>query len=166
MRHGLDVTRRSVLHGLIWIGAIALARPVRTLCALGKEGPHDPLAVRLARVFTHAASAAVIGWEYLRVVPREADAALLVDLICSRWPSRRQEFDDLDATRCLELLLLRQRQDFERGRTVTVHGWILSETEARLCALAALGEGNRDRVANRRGRGRLAVERTPDERQA
>lgn len=166
MRHDLGVTRRTVLQGLVRYGTIALARPVRTVWALVKESPRDPLAARLTSVFSHPASAAVVGWEYLRVVPREADAALLIDLISSRSPSRRRAIDNPDATRRLELLLLRQQEDFERGRTVTVHGWILSETEGRLCALAALAEGNRDRAADRRGSGRLAVGRTPDERQA
>jgi hypothetical protein len=32
------------------------------------------------------------------------------------------------------------RNDFGAGRTVTVTGWMLSETEARLCTLAALEE--------------------------
>jgi hypothetical protein len=30
------------------------------------------------------------------------------------------------------------REDFGAGRTVTVAGWMFSETEARICALAAL----------------------------
>lgn len=31
----------------------------------------------------------------------------------------------------------RIREDFARGRTVTVDGWVLSRTEAALCILAA-----------------------------
>jgi hypothetical protein len=36
------------------------------------------------------------------------------------------------------MLLHRHSQDFEHGRFVKVQGWILSVTEARLCALVAL----------------------------
>ena len=32
------------------------------------------------------------------------------------------------------------REDFVAGRTVTVHGWILSLTEARQCAFASLNQ--------------------------
>ena len=36
------------------------------------------------------------------------------------------------------LLTDRIQQDFREGRTVQVDGWILSETEAKLCALVAM----------------------------
>jgi hypothetical protein len=32
-----------------------------------------------------------------------------------------------------------RRDDFERGRTVLVNGWILGRTEALVCALVAIG---------------------------
>ena len=40
-------------------------------------------------------------------------------------------------TQCIDehTLLGRIRVDFERGDFVNLHGWLLSKTEARLCAL-------------------------------
>ncbi|MDA2917049.1 hypothetical protein MYX64_09465 [Nitrospinae bacterium AH_259_B05_G02_I21] len=92
----------------------------------------------MATIFTHKDSAAVIGQEYLRSVPEEADAPLLVDMICSSLPKRRADLVGADLEELRELLRHQQRHDFEYGRTVKVNDWILSETEVRLCALAAL----------------------------
>jgi hypothetical protein len=65
-----------------------------------------------------------IGRAYLELEPREADADRLLELILG----------DAPASRVLE----RVRLDFTEGRTVRLHGFILSRMEARLCALAAL----------------------------
>ena len=68
-------------------------------------------------------------------MPKEAEVYLLVDLTCGEnYP----EFTQADTKKLQEQLRLLQRQDFERGHTVKVQGWILSVTEARLCALATL----------------------------
>jgi hypothetical protein len=43
-----------------------------------------------------------------------------------------------DQARAIRALEQAVRQDFERGRTVQVEGWILSRTEADLCVLSLL----------------------------
>ena len=43
-----------------------------------------------------------------------------------------------DERRAIERLVRVVREDFERGRTVQVEGWILSRTEAELCVLTLL----------------------------
>jgi len=132
------ITRRSFLGVLSVLGAFGLTSPVRALAKLGESNAPDSLALKLAGVFPHKESAARVGREYLRCVPREADVHLLVDLICSFQEKRIAELSTADMAKLRELLLLQQRRDFEEGRIVHVHGWILSETEARLCALADL----------------------------
>jgi hypothetical protein len=92
----------------------------------------------LANFFIHKESASSVGIEYLKCVPKEADVHTLVHLIFSTKSELRTELNKADTNKFRKLLLLQQRQDFEHGRTVKVQGWILSETEARLCALAAL----------------------------
>ena len=84
----------------------------------------------------------MVGREYLRSVPEEEDARLLVDLICSGQAVGRADLVGADLKELREWLRHQQRQEFEHGRIVKVQGWILSETEARLCALAALVYGN------------------------
>ena len=65
-------------------------------------------------------------------------AWLWVSKCCSSRKDRRAELAKAERGKLRELLLAQQRQDFEHGRIVKVQGWILSETEARLCTLAAL----------------------------
>jgi hypothetical protein len=107
------------------------------LTKLGAPSAVDPLALSLAHFYIHNKSAKIVGLEYLRCVPREANVRLLVDLICSSRKERRVELAKASKQKRRKMLLLQQRQDFEQGRIVMVQGWILSETEARLCALAA-----------------------------
>jgi len=66
------------------------------------------------------------------------DAYQLVDLICSRQAGQCANLVEAGAVKLHELMRAQQRQDFEHDRVVKVQGWILSETEVRLCALAAL----------------------------
>ena len=66
----------------------------------------------------HQAAARTIGAAYLRAYPRDtlADARVIADL------PRAQ-------------IAARVREDFAAGRVVMLDGWMLSVTEARLCAL-------------------------------
>jgi hypothetical protein len=89
-------------------------------------------AVRLVAVFREPESARVIGRAYLRQAPEEADSARLVALI---HPGDCSSLGDAELRRAV---IARQRADFGSGRTVLLDGWLLSRTEARLCALAAL----------------------------
>lgn len=138
MNKYVRITRRSFLHTSVWLSAFGLSGAAHALIKLVASSTPDPLALSLASFFIHNESAKIIGLEYLRCAPREADARLLVDLICSCQAEHKLELAKADMEQRRELLLLQQRQDFERGRIVKVQGWILSETEVRLCALAAL----------------------------
>ena len=73
-----------------------------------------------------------IGLRYREQTPSERDAASLRAGIAGSgsWWS----FDE----RSRDGIARRVRADFERGRTVTVLGWVLSVTEARQCALYSL----------------------------
>jgi hypothetical protein len=74
-----------------------------------------------------------IGLRYRELTPSERDAASLRAGIAGSgsW------WSGLDG-RSHDGLARRVRADFERGRTVTVLGWVLSVTEARQCALYSL----------------------------
>lgn len=81
---------------------------------------------------------ASLGAAYLRDHPDETDPDVLVPAILNSSPQetgppigrqKPQSPRDLDA---------RIRSDFAHGRTVHVEGWVLSRTEARLCALSVL----------------------------
>jgi hypothetical protein len=135
-----DITRRSFMRTLLCRGAMFSFPPllVPIMTKIGKFRELDLLAMRLANFFAHKHSARIVGSEYLRCTPRETDIDLLVNLICAPWAGRYKELTSVDGGKLRELLTLQQRQDFEHGRIVNVQGWILSETEVRLCALAVL----------------------------
>jgi len=133
------VTRRSFLGALaFFIGGVGLKRLTLPFARVHQYSLDDPLASKLAKVFANKESATIVGREYLRNVAGEADARLLVDLICSGQADRRVDLLTADLKRLRGLLRIQQSEDFEHGRIVKVRGWILSETEVRLCALATL----------------------------
>ena len=125
------------MSALVYLGSFSLIQLGWPL-DFGTTGKTDALASKLANFYADKQSAKIIGLEYLRSVPSEANAGLLIDLICSFAREQRAEFAQADKQKLRELLLLRQHQDFELERVVNVRGWILSKTECRLCGLAAL----------------------------
>jgi hypothetical protein len=131
-------TRRQVLRVLLGLGAVCLVRRADLLTVDQGEGVDQLLSEKLTSLFHHKTSAAMIGLEYLRSRPNEADARQLTRLICSRWPGQLDERTFADARNIQKILLRQVREDFDKDRIVHVRGWILSETEARLSALAAL----------------------------
>lgn len=72
-----------------------------------------------------------IGTQYRAAVPRENTAAALRAAISE---SQHQKFSWIGSHSIEDQI----RDDFAAGRTVVVKGWILSETEARQCALYSL----------------------------
>jgi len=124
----LRLTRRGFLAGLA-AGVVGAALGLR----LYWSGARTPAgAERLASTLPHSDSAVRLGRRYLEGAPEEADAAHLIALI-GTLPAGTES----DAA-LRERLQARIRQDFIDGTTVAVDGWLLSLTEARLCALVSL----------------------------
>lgn len=140
MRDREGWTRREVL----LLGAVfgAPLVPWRTILERWTEradrtGSRSQL---LASLIRQQASASVIGEAYLAATPSEADAGTLVEAI----------FAGLDRAvagaagsapnpeKLRRALLDRVQRDFGEGATVSLEGWIVSRTEARLCGLARL----------------------------
>lgn len=138
MKIDTKITRRCFLRTLGCLSAFALIGSALDLAKFSASMVHDPIASRLTEVFIHKESAKIVGLEYLSCVPNERDVGLLTNLICSFQSEGCEEFAKADMVKRRKMLLDQQRKDFEHGRIVNVQGWILSETEARLCALAAL----------------------------
>jgi hypothetical protein len=97
-----------------------------------------PAGARLLTMLARPDSAAVVGRAFLAGRPAEADR----DRLAARLDQalRCQDCDPAQARAGpLRAALARQiRADFAGSRVVRVEGWVLSETEARLCGLAAL----------------------------
>jgi hypothetical protein len=132
-RRSLD--RRAFLAGS---GAIVAALAAPALASLFGCDRRPTLAQALVGFYSDPASAARIGRAVLAAVPAEATAEAVVAALAG---DRRAELEALAASDpgALRALLQKQhRSDFEDGRTVSIDGWVLSRTEARLCAVAAL----------------------------
>jgi hypothetical protein len=95
------------------------------------------LAEVVGRLFRDLESAQIVGAEYLRVRPDEADIAKIAGFI---FPEGLE--DAISSVEAFDVLTRhladKQRADFEYGRIVNISGWLLAETEARLCALASM----------------------------
>ena len=103
-----------------------------------RHGQQDLLATRLAGLLTHKESAKVIGLEYLRNNRQETDARVLLDRIASSLNAGEVGLFEAVGPNLHELLARTMREDFANDRIVKLQGWVLSATEVRLCALAAL----------------------------
>jgi hypothetical protein len=99
---------------------------------------HSAPAVRFGRLLRQRDSARAIGAAYLRSLPHPITADVLGDAIARGLPGGPALLATARDPELRALLAERSSVDFGEGRTVWLHGWLLSETEARLCALAAL----------------------------
>ncbi len=97
---------------------------------------------RLAGFLKHEESARIVGREYLRAVPAEASRGMLTARVVEQLPGGFRAVDTASDSRLRELLLRATAADFRDLRTVELRGWVLAQTEARLCALAALRGGS------------------------
>jgi hypothetical protein len=130
----LRFTRRTFLAGLA-AGIVGAAIGLRLYWS-GGSAARD--AQRLAGLLTHADSAALLGRLYLAGHPREADATRLVTLIGAAAGAALTPISAATDEALRAGLEERIRTDFIAGDRVAVGGWLLSITEARLCALVSL----------------------------
>jgi hypothetical protein len=90
--------------------------------------------VDLSNVFPDPEQAMGVGRDYLARFPEEAVQAQLEERVF-------QSVENVeDPARLRAGLDTAIRRDFRRGRVFRHGGWVLSRTEGRLCALAALAE--------------------------
>lgn len=129
------LSRRDMLRHLTY-GGLMMSLPTSALARPAGDIP-APLISRLGRFFSNRESARLIGQRYLELTPSEANPERLMALIChSDENYTRLELADNEQLRAM--LQDQQRADFALGRTITIDGWVLSETEVRLCAVAAI----------------------------
>jgi hypothetical protein len=132
---GRKFGRRRFLAGATGLGISLVWRSIGSwpIPGLGAASAPD----RLAGLFEHRASARAIGREYLRVAPAEAGRGTLVSLVAESLPGGAATLTSAGDDELREALRKCTVRDFELQRTVELKGWVLSRTEARLCALTA-----------------------------
>ena len=98
--------------------------------------PGGPSLRPLMHILRHPQSAAIVGGEYLRLRPGEADVSILGRLL--ELPL--VNLSNVDAARrtLSNEFVARHRKDFRTGQVLKINGWTLSVTELRLCALVHL----------------------------
>jgi hypothetical protein len=128
-RRARGLGRRAFLAGLLAGLCLAAAGRVFARARPGVGAADHPLAALLR----HPESAAAIGARYLRDHPDERSAALRLARPPGGVAPDRSAWRGALRSECA--------RDFAEGRVVRVDGWILSRTEARLCAAVELGAG-------------------------
>ena len=76
-----------------------------------------------------------IGEAYLRQLGRDPNRESILAVARGTLESINRARDERSA---IQTLVRAVREDFERGRAVQLEGWILSRTEAEICALTLL----------------------------
>jgi len=93
----------------------------------------------LVKIYAQDFNAArTVGHAYLRETPQEYNAGILTELILQSGTDLRKRSDVLSEKDLIAKLRNLITEDFITENTVQVDGWVLSRTEARLCALCAL----------------------------
>jgi hypothetical protein len=89
-------------------------------------------------MFTSTASAIVLGRLYLDRYPHENSLHALASHLPLQARNEGFSGHDTEIDTIHELIRSQIRRDFESGNCVRIDGWVLSRTEARLCAMATL----------------------------
>ncbi len=129
--------RRSVIKWLVSLTAAACA-PVSALqSALAAATPRLP-AADFGSAFPALGSARAVGLAYLQgLAPPDAWSALSTQWLAADPRLALFVSTVTDSSRRRELAQC-IRADFVGGRTASVQGWVLSDTEAKVCALLHL----------------------------
>ena len=127
MTGGGQVARRAFLVRALMLAAAGALGPPLAGCGRGR----GVSAADLAAWLPHEEAVVRLGREYLGSHPGETEPAALLKLLV---PAAAR----LDDAAARERMLVQVRADYAAGRTVILSGWVLSVSETRLCALAAL----------------------------
>jgi hypothetical protein len=138
MTNRIELTRRSALASLAAVGGLAAVTAPAGAFALPERAGDRDLADSALRLFSsprdvRRVGAACHGDMAVCQSPAQTRAGL-IDAIFGGERDRLAASGDAEVHGWLRG---RVREDFAAGRTVTVEGWVLAETEARVYALAA-----------------------------
>jgi hypothetical protein len=122
-----ELTRRELIVGLLALAAGGVP-------GVGDRFEASGGAAAFGLVLRNPASAIALGRAYLAARPEEADLARLARALESALGVRPGD----PPAELRRRLVARIRADFEQEEVVAVGGWWLSQTEARVTALAAL----------------------------
>ena len=130
--------RRGFMVGLASLSIAGMVDQTLTLPRILQLGQHSTLALQtlLLALFEKPEGARVVGQRFLNLYPNEAQLRFLMSKIFQGGDVPRNE------CQLRAYLDMRKRLDFENAQVVSVDGWVLSVTEARVCAVVALTRKN------------------------
>jgi hypothetical protein len=130
------IGRRQLLRAIA--GAFAAGLAAGSGLAIPACAREDPLERALRGFFADREAAREVGSEILALDPQAANAGILVDRLVRLRGAELRALAGSDPERLADALRAQHRADFAAERVVVVRGWVLSQTEAWLLALAAL----------------------------
>jgi len=137
MTGGIDIARRHFLAiagltltaaGFKRLGSLVLAEDQSIL--------EESLGRRMLVFLNFPESARVVGKAYLQHRPWEADIGFLVNSLVGTRQLRDARNLTTDMAALYRAFRAECRRDFEKGELVTMGGWYLARSEARVCGLA------------------------------
>jgi hypothetical protein len=133
------IHRREFLQrlGLGTASAFALAGGVLGGC--GRD--RDPLRNALASFFDDPERAGAVGAAYRRATPTESTIDALLARVLDAGVAEARALAATDPGALYERLRAQHESDFAFDRVANVGGWMLSLTEARVCAVVSIAEG-------------------------
>jgi len=133
--------RRQFLCGVLGFAALSNSSlalgPIAERIVKGEED----LADRLLQAFPRRSSAVVVGNAHLGSLKSPPNSKDMVDQLMGKLQASPSDLRMMTSAELTARLRSRMSNDFSAGRTIGVRGWVLSETEAELCCLAALRSG-------------------------
>lgn len=121
----------------VWLSAASAVSVYLPLSGCSNRYTLSNKAVAQPQFLAHICDAKAlrtIGAAYKHQVPGEKSEKKLAHLILTDNNGHAIP-ESTDGNKLEALLNQKIQQDFEAGRTVVVNGWVLSQTEARQCAL-------------------------------
>lgn len=89
----------------------------------------------LKNIISNQSSAASLGKIYLEQRPHEANLEDLIEILVNGIPQWNHWLTTTNQQQINETLLKNIQSDYTNFRIINLHGWLISETESRLCAL-------------------------------
>ena len=130
-------SRRRFLAGAAAVAVPVALAPLKPWRALYEVTGPEGAAARLAGVLRARRGARVLGRHALEALDRPRSRELAAQVVAT-LPGGASALASASDDELRALLATGAREDFAAERTVRCGGWVLSATEARLCALAAL----------------------------
>lgn len=131
MKRLSGLTRREMLGRTVLVSTFLLL-PVG--CGGSLSSTADSKGDLYDQFFTHKDHAIELGQVYLKLTPADAVLSRVQEEMNTLLEADKHS--DIQSFRTHVQALI--RDDFSKGRTVILNGWVLAKTEAQLCGLIAL----------------------------